>query len=71
MTNKSFRNGEGSGLIHFIGRIEEASKEKCKCGKGKFNYQKICGEGYLKELNKREKKNGRRKIKLWVFNANS
>ena len=47
----SFRNGEGQRLIHgpSINRLE-ASKEKCKCGKAKFEYQKVCGECYLKEL---------------------
>ena len=50
---ENFRNGEGSGLTHFIGESVYKS-DKCKCGKNKFTYQKVCGECWLKNQKKYE-----------------
>jgi hypothetical protein len=47
----NFRNGEGSGLMHFVSDCKyELSKQKCKCGNDKFEYQKVCGLCYLKNI---------------------
>lgn len=45
---ESFRNGEGSGLVHTFNEGLPVSKTKCKCGNTKFDYQKVCGACYLK-----------------------
>lgn len=53
-----FRNGEGSGLKHFLPQPKyQNSKEKCKCGNDKFDYQKICGVCWLKEQNNKKDEN--------------
>jgi len=41
------RNGEGSGLMHTIGI--PLPTNKCKCGKIKFKYQKVCSDCYWKK----------------------
>lgn len=46
---EKFRNGEGSGLVHLPGESLPVSEEKCKCGKTKFSYQRVCGECWLKD----------------------
>jgi hypothetical protein len=51
---EGFRNGEGSGLMHFSGEPIPSNKKKCKCGNTMFYYQKICGQCYLKNLTKKD-----------------
>jgi len=46
---EDFRNGEGSGLMHFMGN--KLPTNKCpQCGKTKFQDQKICGKCYFENL---------------------
>lgn len=54
---RTFRNGEGSNLKHLPGTSLPIAKEKCECGNSKFDYQKVCGQCYLKKLNQCQTKN--------------
>lgn len=51
---ESFRNGEGSGLIHTF--ENSLPSNKCKCGEIKFEYQEVCYKCNSKKYEKLQRK---------------